>query len=683
MRTIFTILIICLMVAFAQSQARRIVLLEEATNASCGPCANYNPGLQDYYAKHYGGVISVRYHASWPGRDPMYSTNKTENTNRIKYYNIGGVPNYVMDGILYGVPSNPEAMQTQMFNNLENGSPLVIHVSSEYYEDSLTTTVTVKALGDVAQKKLYLRTAVIERRVEYSSPPGTNGEKKFNDVLRKMLPNETGIFIDSLKAGDSLRYTFKQDVWSEWLYDDLAVVAWVQSDENKAVIQAGTDIPTFILEETEEGIQVLNANQQATRRYRIVNDNPVELQVEISARNVQISDGWSYGFSSYNGNPAKGQTIGAVIAPGDTFYFALEITAGNYGSLRMDIFAKNLNAAHSLSGKSYDYGFTRSYYGVVPQNTDILFVDDDGGADYENNFITILDELGTRHLYVLQYDLDALNKQTDLSQFKALIWNVSWASPAFTQSDINILRSYLNNGGNLLLFGQDIGWDIYDRQGGSNFSEAKSFYQIYLDAAYKNDNSGGTSMNGIKGDPIGDGLSFSLLAPYGYSNNFPEWIESNRGSSQPVFKYNSNNYTAALRYDSGTYKTVYFGIGLEQVAVDSNRRVIIERTLDWFGVPTALDGEKEVLPERFALEQNFPNPFNPSTVISYQLSIVSQVELAVYNILGQKVRTLVKEKQPAGAYKVTFNAHGLAGGVYFYRLQAGKFTAIKKMILMR
>ena len=682
-------MILLLFVLFTQSQTRRIVLLEEATNASCGPCASYNPGLQDFFAKHYGGIISVRYHASWPGRDPMYSANTTENTNRIKYYGINGVPNYVLDGVLYGVPSNPQAIRAKMFSNLENPSPLVIHVEADYGEDSLTAVVTVKALEDVAQKKLFLRAAVIERRVEYSSPPGTNGEKTFNDVLRKMLPNETGVLLDSLFAGDSLRFTFTQEIGNEWLYDDLAVVAWVQSDEDKTVIQAGTDIPTFILEETEEGIQALNANEQASRTYRIVNDNPVELRVEISARNVQKSDGWTYGFSSYNANTAKAPGLEAVIAPGDTFYFALEVTTGAYGSLRMDVFAKNLNAARSLSGKTYDYGFTRSYYGVVPQNTDILFVDDDGGAHYEDRFISILDELDTRHLYVLQSDLEALDNQADLSQFKALIWNVSWASPVFTRSDIAILRDYLDSGGNLLLFGQDIGWDIFDRQGGSNFSEARSFYHTYLDAAYKNDNSGGTAMSGVNGDPIGDGLSFSLLAPYGYSNNYPEWIESYSGSSQPALKYNNNDYTGALRYDSGVYKTVYFGIGLEQVAVDTNRQIIIERTLDWFGVPTALDESKAELPLAFSLEQNYPNPFNPSTIIRYRLparqriAALSYVDLAVYNVLGQKIATLVKEKQAAGEYRVIFDATGLASGVYFYRLQAGDFTAIKKMILMR
>ena len=94
------------------------------------------------------------------------------------------------------------------------------------------------------------------------------------------------------------------------------------------------------------------------------------------------------------------------------------------------------------------------------------------------------------------------------------------------------------------------------------------------------------------------------------------------------------------------------------------------------------DVAEPVLPGRFFLEQNYPNPFNPETVISYQLAEGSSVELAVYNVLGQKVKTLVSEKQNSGKYQVRFNAADLASGIYFYRLKSGQKVLIKKMILI-
>lgn len=90
----------------------------------------------------------------------------------------------------------------------------------------------------------------------------------------------------------------------------------------------------------------------------------------------------------------------------------------------------------------------------------------------------------------------------------------------------------------------------------------------------------------------------------------------------------------------------------------------------------------------FRLFQNYPNPFNPETAISYQLSVVSNLELAVYNPLGQKIRTLVQARQPAGSYDVKWDGRDDAGrevgsGVYIYRLRAGEFAQSRKMLLIR
>ena len=85
----------------------------------------------------------------------------------------------------------------------------------------------------------------------------------------------------------------------------------------------------------------------------------------------------------------------------------------------------------------------------------------------------------------------------------------------------------------------------------------------------------------------------------------------------------------------------------------------------------------------FALSQNYPNPFNPSTAISYKLAASGHVTLKVYDILGRDVATLVNGQRTAGEHSVTFNAAGLPSGVYFYRLQAGNYSATKKFMLLK
>jgi len=105
---------------------------------------------------------------------------------------------------------------------------------------------------------------------------------------------------------------------------------------------------------------------------------------------------------------------------------------------------------------------------------------------------------------------------------------------------------------------------------------------------------------------------------------------------------------------------------------------------DSLEIVTVIDHQDDlVLPKIFALHQNHPNPFNPTTVIGYQLSAVSNVNLSIFNLLGQKVVTIVDEQQRAGYHQVEWNASGFATGIYYYIIEASEFQGVKKMVLLR
>jgi hypothetical protein len=108
------------------------------------------------------------------------------------------------------------------------------------------------------------------------------------------------------------------------------------------------------------------------------------------------------------------------------------------------------------------------------------------------------------------------------------------------------------------------------------------------------------------------------------------------------------------------------------IAVQGTVDATVSRSREEVGVPTQIN-----------LLQNYPNPFNPTTTIRFELPAASNVTLEVYNTLGQRVRTLVSENRPAGSHAVTFDAAGLASGVYIYRLQVGNTVMHKKMVLMK
>jgi hypothetical protein len=105
-----------------------------------------------------------------------------------------------------------------------------------------------------------------------------------------------------------------------------------------------------------------------------------------------------------------------------------------------------------------------------------------------------------------------------------------------------------------------------------------------------------------------------------------------------------------------------------------------------FGItlrPTSVNNEVEDAPVNFALEQNYPNPFNPSTTITYSVQEAGAVNISVYNLMGQKVATLVDETKAAGSYNLRWNAAGSASGMYYYRLEAGGQSITRKMTLIK
>ncbi|HUV29634.1 MAG TPA: T9SS type A sorting domain-containing protein [Acidobacteriota bacterium] len=138
----------------------------------------------------------------------------------------------------------------------------------------------------------------------------------------------------------------------------------------------------------------------------------------------------------------------------------------------------------------------------------------------------------------------------------------------------------------------------------------------------------------------------------------------------------------SLREEGGTVDTV-----LNQVVETITEPGVYAA----FTTDASVDVEDEygdALPYRFELSQNYPNPFNPATTIEYSLRKRGHVTIDVFNVLGQKVRTLVNREEPAGSYTITWNGtdtngKSVATGLYFYRFQAGDHVETKKMLLLK
>ena len=136
--------------------------------------------------------------------------------------------------------------------------------------------------------------------------------------------------------------------------------------------------------------------------------------------------------------------------------------------------------------------------------------------------------------------------------------------------------------------------------------------------------------------------------------SFAKWVQTNRPNGDPVLALaiSGNNIFA------GTWRN---GVG---------QRPISEMT--------AVETNNDNLPTEFALEQNFPNLFNPSTKLKCSVTQALIVQIKVYDVLDNEIETVINEEKPAGTYEVTWYAEKLPGGVYFYQLRTGKFIQTRK-----
>lgn len=237
-----TLIIASLLMLFSlriNAQNERILLFECFTNTSCGPCAQQNPALDALINANADRVAAIKYHMNWPGaNDPMYLHNTADNNARKSVYNVNSVPHTVVDGIRYAnLPGN---LNQNMVNNwLTIESPFDMRLS--YEVDEVANTITVHVMGRASQAvqgnvKLYV--GVIEREIHYNTPPGSNGERDFYSVMKKLLPSASGTSIGDVEADSYFAYTFSWELANVYNNDQLDAIAWLQNTNTKEVYQA-------------------------------------------------------------------------------------------------------------------------------------------------------------------------------------------------------------------------------------------------------------------------------------------------------------------------------------------------------------------------------------------------------------------------------------------------------------
>jgi hypothetical protein len=226
------------------AQDERLLLLESFTNTSCGYCGMYNPAMDALIAANPDKIAAIKYHVNWPSdQDPMYLNNTTENNSRTSYYGVTGVPYVVIDGTHFA--GGPNQVTQSVVNQLSNiESPMQLRLSWEL--NDAQNAITVHVMGQVSTDiigtpKLYV--GVIEKEVHFNSAPGSNGERDFYQVMKKLLPSSSGVLLETLAANDYFAYSFTWELANIYDINQLDAIAWVQNQNTKEVYQACKSSP--------------------------------------------------------------------------------------------------------------------------------------------------------------------------------------------------------------------------------------------------------------------------------------------------------------------------------------------------------------------------------------------------------------------------------------------------------
>ncbi len=666
----FTIILLFFAIVIS-AQVPKKILMEYATNASCPPCAEFNPGNYEFLKSNYKNTVAVWYHAWWPGpNDPMYLANTDENAARINYYRINGVPDYVLNGTDKGWSTNDLtadlASDHEKIIGLE--SPFQIKVNSIIGEDSLEIFVNVKSVGELTSDDLVLHTAITERMVNYQSPPGTNGEKQFPHVFRKFCAGSSGESIPSLSMGDSLEFSYKMKMDSLWNADVLTIVAWVQSHSSREVVQSTSNLFFYEIISEDPEIDFIEFNNTNLKHYYIENILEEEINIRLKSILKENNENWIFSLL-HDGAPFDSTDIN--LAPGEVYNFDLSIQTNlSAGTIDLEIVAKNLDEYPNFKS-------SKNYYGVVTSG-DILIVDDDGGENYDINYTDYFENLEKPYTKLSSSAIFKIEDIFDFTVFKYVFWNLGIESPSLDMNDARILRNYLDAGGNLFIAGQDLGYDIHEV---TMLSTPRILYRFYFDVLYLSNSDSSDHIVSIPGNPFFENISIELNDIYPVS---PDAVQSKSGNSIPILKYSDSENAAMLINTREQAKIAYLTFGLEQISSVEIKTNILDAVINWFDTPTGLENKgAQNIQSEYLLDQNYPNPFNPSTTISYSIKEKGMVELKIFNVLGEELKTLVDEYKFPGQYKITFNASEFNSGVYFYSLKVNDFNSTKKMVVIK
>jgi hypothetical protein len=680
---VLSILLVFILISFgnqAVAQTQRNPVLEECTGTWCQWC----PCGHEIMAQILAGMpnaILIGYHGPPGSSDPW---DEFPGNQIISLMGFSGYPTAVIDrtgppisrsswpGVMnqrYNVPATVSITMDKSFNRVTGELDATVHVTAL---ENLT--------GEYNMTMILLEDGLLHSQTGNSSCTGGGPEYVHNHVVRAILNGASG---EALNGGNPwninetiskpVQYTVPAEVEPDSSHL-VVLVHKVQGGLSSGEIQQAEQwtlvSPDYVatISSTSEDIIAGNGNvaefSTVVRSEGLLDDSYfVDITMDAPA-------GWTGEYETTNGTfPFSHQDLISV-PTGDSAVVLVRVNPNGingYGNTQVQFTSMN------------DPGViaTANLRNVTTTGVQVLVVDA-SEEDYGSLVSNSLDNVYTGSHG--QVSRSAVNASVDLSNFYAVTWSAGNEPAAFYPEEVSALEDYLDGGGNLFINGQNIGSDIFEPGGQSQF--AQSFYNNYLHADYIANSGTNFILEGYDGDPITDGIAPFVIADI-YERS-ADVIAPIDGDGTPIFKFLGLSEINSIRVSTSASRIVYLGIGFEQITDEATRDTIMSRSINWLSQnTTGVAEENNSMPDYYSLDQNYPNPFNPSTKIKYSVSQESPVTIKVFDLIGQEVAVLVDEVKEPGYYSVTFDALGLTSGIYIYQMRAGNFTSSKKMSILK
>jgi hypothetical protein len=653
------------LIAGACFPARRVVLVEQATNAGCGCAGVLDPGLDSLFV-HYGheAVVCIRYNGWWPWEyDALYLDNPTEIEARVNYYGMTEMPTVLIDGEHTPRLCDANSFPGRLEERFGVSSPLEVEAAGSMDVDSFYVDITVIADEDPGADTLMLRVAVIEDSVYYDAP---NTKKYWRYTFRTMLPHTDGLAF-SIAQGETLYFGLSVALDPGWDPGMISAVALVQDDSDTSIVQAASSLHTrdswscyyggdrgdIVLSGTSTSFPSTFANLGAMRD-----------TFDIDLTTLLPGD-WA-AYYDITGGDVFGSSV--ALDPDASCTITVNFDAGSDGG--------TAEAAVTLTSRR-DAAVERSLDFFTIAGTCGLLVDDDGGGSLEMYYTEALDS--TNAVYGVWDRSLAKVDSADLDMADFVVWMTGQAAPTLDENDRAAIGPYLDTGGSFCITGQDIGYSMCDLTSSHYSPEAKTFYETYLHATYRMANANLYDLTGRTGDVISDGISLTIRGGDGADNqDFPDVVDA-IAPAEVIFDYSDPAKQGGVRYEGGGTRLVYLSFGFEGIDSRSDRVLLMSRIVDWLA-PTA---SVEPGTEGPVVISCHPNPAVSFASISAG-GEAGWESLKIYDVQGRVIRDAGRSREGAFLWDLTDDSGArVSPGVYFVALAQQGRSATRKLMVVR